>query len=260
MTVKADSVPIANFTPNIMRDSATDSKGARIARARHCTPFPRLLVARGQRERRRSRARHTIPISFKDKVAWPTRIRSTAATARGEPADERRRSATIAQYIKDLSVESPSSPQVFQWQAQPQLDVQFNINVDKVADDVHEVVLKIEVARQVRQRRPFPDRSELRRPVRLPQHSRRKRCRRSCWSRRRACCSRSPARSSPTRSQNTRLPAAAARPDRLRRGLYGAAAGRSSGKPASRRGRRSARRRRRTEPQPPVTPARAERR
>ncbi|MBA3512262.1 protein-export chaperone SecB [Sphingomonas sp.] len=53
---------------------------------------------------------------------------------------------TIAQYIKDLSVESPSSPQAFQWQAQPQLDVQFNINVDKVADEVHEVVLKIEVA------------------------------------------------------------------------------------------------------------------
>ena len=54
--------------------------------------------------------------------------------------------ATIAQYIKDLSVESPSSPQAFQWQAQPQLEVQFNIAVDKVADDVHEVVLKIEVA------------------------------------------------------------------------------------------------------------------
>ena len=54
--------------------------------------------------------------------------------------------ATIAQYIKDLSVESPSSPQAFQWQSQPQLEVQFNIAVDKVADDVHEVVLKIEVA------------------------------------------------------------------------------------------------------------------
>ena len=54
--------------------------------------------------------------------------------------------ATIAQYVKDLSVESPSSPQAFQWQAQPQLEVQFNINVDKVADEIHEVVLKIEVA------------------------------------------------------------------------------------------------------------------
>src|SRR4028119_914725 len=53
---------------------------------------------------------------------------------------------TIAQYIKDLSVESPSSPQAFQWQAQPQLEVQFNINVDKVADEVHEVMLKIEVS------------------------------------------------------------------------------------------------------------------
>ncbi|QDP18795.1 protein-export chaperone SecB [Sphingomonas xanthus] len=53
--------------------------------------------------------------------------------------------ATIAQYIKDLSVESPSAPQVFQWQDQPALDVQFGINGNKVADDVHEVILKVEV-------------------------------------------------------------------------------------------------------------------
>jgi preprotein translocase subunit SecB len=53
---------------------------------------------------------------------------------------------TIAQYIKDLSVESPSSPQAFQWQVQPQLEVSFNINVEKVADEIHEVILKIEVA------------------------------------------------------------------------------------------------------------------
>ena len=52
----------------------------------------------------------------------------------------------ITQYIKDLSVESPSSPQAFQWQVQPQLEVQFNINVQKIADEVHEVVLKIEAA------------------------------------------------------------------------------------------------------------------
>jgi preprotein translocase subunit SecB len=63
----------------------------------------------------------------------------------GDP-DNEPQVATIAQYIKDLSVESPSSPQAFQWQAQPQLEVQFNIAVDKVADDVHEVTLKIEVA------------------------------------------------------------------------------------------------------------------
>ena len=63
----------------------------------------------------------------------------------GDP-DSEPQVATIHQYIKDLSVESPSSPQAFQWQVQPQLEVQFNINVGKVADDVHEVVLKIEVA------------------------------------------------------------------------------------------------------------------
>jgi preprotein translocase subunit SecB len=53
--------------------------------------------------------------------------------------------ATLAQYIKDLSVENPSSPQVFQWQVQPSLDVQFNLNAEKVADDIHEVSIKIEV-------------------------------------------------------------------------------------------------------------------
>ena len=51
----------------------------------------------------------------------------------------------LAQYIKDLSVENPSAPQVFQWQVQPNVDVQFNINVQTAADDVHEVSLKIEV-------------------------------------------------------------------------------------------------------------------
>ena len=52
----------------------------------------------------------------------------------------------LAQYVKDLSAESPNSPHAFQWQVQPQVDVQFNINVEKIADDVHEVVLKIELA------------------------------------------------------------------------------------------------------------------
>jgi len=51
----------------------------------------------------------------------------------------------LAQYIKDLSVENPSAPQVFSWQVQPSLDVQFNIAVNPAAEEVHEVVLKIEV-------------------------------------------------------------------------------------------------------------------
>jgi preprotein translocase subunit SecB len=56
--------------------------------------------------------------------------------------------ATLAQYIKDLSVESPSAPVVFQWQDQPTVEVGFNLNVEQVSDDVREVTLKIEVKAQ----------------------------------------------------------------------------------------------------------------
>ena len=51
----------------------------------------------------------------------------------------------LAQYIKDLSVENPSSPQVFQWQETPQLDVKFNLNVNGISEEVHEVILRIEL-------------------------------------------------------------------------------------------------------------------
>lgn len=51
----------------------------------------------------------------------------------------------ISQYVKDLSFENPNAPAVFQWQGQPQIDVQFNIGANQIADDVHEVVLKIDV-------------------------------------------------------------------------------------------------------------------
>ena len=54
--------------------------------------------------------------------------------------------ATLAQYVKDLSIENPNSPQVYQWQDQPRVDVQFNINVDRVSDEVHEVVIKLDVS------------------------------------------------------------------------------------------------------------------
>ena len=51
----------------------------------------------------------------------------------------------ISQYVKDLSFENPNAPAVYQWQAQPSIDVQFNIGAATVGDDVHEVSLKIEV-------------------------------------------------------------------------------------------------------------------
>jgi len=54
--------------------------------------------------------------------------------------------ATLAQYIKDLSIENPNAPQVYQWQEQPRVDVQFNLDVQRASDEVHEVVMKLEVS------------------------------------------------------------------------------------------------------------------
>ena len=51
----------------------------------------------------------------------------------------------IAQYVKDLSFENPNAPAVYQWQSQPQMDVQFNIGAQMVGEDTHEVALKIDI-------------------------------------------------------------------------------------------------------------------
>ena len=51
----------------------------------------------------------------------------------------------LSQYVKDLSFENPNAPAVYQWQGQPNIDVQFNIGSGQVGDDVYEVVLKIDV-------------------------------------------------------------------------------------------------------------------
>ena len=69
----------------------------------------------------------------------------TPGNGSGTPG-EGPQAATLAQYIKDLSIENPNSPQVYQWQEQPRVDVQFNINVDRMSDEVHEVVIKIDVS------------------------------------------------------------------------------------------------------------------
>jgi preprotein translocase subunit SecB len=52
----------------------------------------------------------------------------------------------LAQYVKDLSVENPSAPQVFSWQVQPTLDVQFNLNAENAGENVHEVTLKFDIS------------------------------------------------------------------------------------------------------------------
>ena len=67
---------------------------------------------------------------------------STGANGAVDPAGEGPQVAALAQYVKDLSVENPSAPQVYQWNEQPQLDVQFNIGARAIADELHEVELK----------------------------------------------------------------------------------------------------------------------
>ncbi|MFD1611891.1 protein-export chaperone SecB [Sphingomonas tabacisoli] len=66
----------------------------------------------------------------------------------GNGADNMPQVAIISQYVKDLSFENPNAPAVYQWQVQPNIDVQFNIAMNKAADDVYEVVLKIDVRAQ----------------------------------------------------------------------------------------------------------------
>lgn len=51
----------------------------------------------------------------------------------------------ISQYVKDLSFENPSAPMVYQWTDQPRIDVQFNIGAQQVGEEVHEVMLKLDV-------------------------------------------------------------------------------------------------------------------
>jgi preprotein translocase subunit SecB len=52
----------------------------------------------------------------------------------------------ISQYVKDLSFENPNAPAVYQWQGQPQIDVQFNIGAQQLNEELHEVALKVEIA------------------------------------------------------------------------------------------------------------------
>jgi preprotein translocase subunit SecB len=67
----------------------------------------------------------------------------TEPLANGE--DTSPQAGVLSQYVKDLSFENPNAPAVYQWQGQPQIDVQFNIASAQVGDDVYEVIVKIEV-------------------------------------------------------------------------------------------------------------------
>ena len=64
-------------------------------------------------------------------------------------ADTTPAAGMISQYVKDLSFENPNAPAIYQNTNPPQIDVQFNIGATQVADEIHEVVLKIDVKAEV---------------------------------------------------------------------------------------------------------------
>ena len=70
-------------------------------------------------------------------------------TGAGEPlangADSAPQVGVLTQYVKDLSFENPNAPAVYQWQGQPQIDVQFGISSESVGEDVFEVALKVDI-------------------------------------------------------------------------------------------------------------------
>lgn len=61
----------------------------------------------------------------------------------------------ISQYVKDLSFENPNAPAVFQWQGQPQIDVNFNIGNEQVGEEVFEVFIKINVVAKTEDKTAF---------------------------------------------------------------------------------------------------------
>ncbi len=69
----------------------------------------------------------------------------------GNGADTQPVAGLLQQYVKDLSVENPKAPESFQWNAQPELDVQFNIGARPLNEEVTEVELKISATARVQQ-------------------------------------------------------------------------------------------------------------
>jgi preprotein translocase subunit SecB len=78
---------------------------------------------------------------------------SDPAVANG--ADTQPQVGVISQYVKDMSFENPNAPAVYQWQGQPQIDVQVNIGASQLGDEVHEVVLRIEVVAKAQEGTAF---------------------------------------------------------------------------------------------------------
>jgi preprotein translocase subunit SecB len=74
---------------------------------------------------------------------------AASETPQPNGADTMPAAGLISQYVKDLSFENPNAPGIYQKNTPPQIDVQFNIGAAQVGDEVHEVVLKIEVRAEI---------------------------------------------------------------------------------------------------------------
>lgn len=72
-----------------------------------------------------------------------TNLDNQGAGANG--ADEQPAAGIITQYVKDLSVENPNAPEVYQWADQPKIDVQFNIGAEPKGEEVSEIELKVNI-------------------------------------------------------------------------------------------------------------------
>jgi preprotein translocase subunit SecB len=86
-----------------------------------------------------------------DNGATMTDADQPAATDAPQPngADTAPVAGMLSQYVKDLSFENPNAPGIYQKTTQPQIDVQFNIGADQVGEDVHEVVLKLDIRAEI---------------------------------------------------------------------------------------------------------------
>ena len=58
-------------------------------------------------------------------------------------------------YIKDLSFEAPSTPEIFQTEWVPQVDFNLHTSFSKITDDAYEVVLQITVTAKLKDKTAF---------------------------------------------------------------------------------------------------------
>ena len=82
--------------------------------------------------------------SMADEEGVLTNLDNTGG-AQPNGADTQPAIGLLTQYVKDLSVENPNAPDVFQWPEPPAIDIQFNIGAETVSSDVHEVMLKMTI-------------------------------------------------------------------------------------------------------------------